>query len=232
MEQKRCTDCSAYKDASEFPTRKGKTEGSLRVSKKCRCCFRLAARQYTASRPAESIAAERNKAKMYREKNREACIARQKTWAIKNSQKVAEKKRAWAKANPKKVKELARASYLRNKENLSEARRVRYREDPLFALKIVLRNRLSRLLRMKSRPKTFSGQEVLGCSISQLYEHLQNQFAPGMSWENRGTWHVDHVVPLSSAKNESDLKALCHFSNLQPLWGRDNISKGAKVNPG
>ena len=50
-----------------------------------------------------------------------------------------------------------------------------------------------------------------------------------MSWENHGEWHIDHKKPLASAKTEEELKKLCHYTNLQPLWALDNIRKGAKT---
>ena len=50
-----------------------------------------------------------------------------------------------------------------------------------------------------------------------------------MSWENQGKWHIDHIIPLSSAANEEELYKLCHFTNLQPMWATDNIRKGSKI---
>jgi hypothetical protein len=50
-----------------------------------------------------------------------------------------------------------------------------------------------------------------------------------MSWENRSEWHIDHIVPLSSAKSEAEIIFLNHYSNLQPLWAKDNIQKSNKM---
>ena len=51
-----------------------------------------------------------------------------------------------------------------------------------------------------------------------------------MNWKNHSVkgWHVDHIKPLSSAKNYEDFKKLCHYTNLQPLWAKDNLIKGDK----
>jgi hypothetical protein len=76
--------------------------------------------------------------------------------------------------------------------------------------------------------KTF---EIVGCTPQQLKEHIQLQFKDNMSWENYGYygWHIDHIIPLSSANTEKELYKLCHFTNLQPLWAEDNLKKSNKM---
>ena len=72
---------------------------------------------------------------------------------------------------------------------------------------------------------------MIGCSPQFLKEHLEKQFKDGMNWENYGLygWHIDHIIPLSSAQNEDDIYKLCHYTNLQPLWAKDNLSKGNRI---
>ena len=71
--------------------------------------------------------------------------------------------------------------------------------------------------------------DMLGCEWGFLKAHIEAQFTEGMSWGNRRLWHIDHIIPLASAKDEATLVRLCHYSNLQPLWKKDNQSKGAKM---
>jgi len=59
--------------------------------------------------------------------------------------------------------------------------------------------------------------------------YIEKQFTKGMSWKNHGEWHIDHIIPLSSAKTEKELYELCHYTNLQPLWKTDNLSKNNKI---
>ena len=70
----------------------------------------------------------------------------------------------------------------------------------------------------------------IGCSLEELKLHLEKQFKPGMTWENHGEWHIDHIIPLASAKTEEDLYKLNHYTNLQPLWAIDNLKKSNKIN--
>ncbi|APU88886.1 conserved hypothetical protein [Virus Rctr197k] len=71
----------------------------------------------------------------------------------------------------------------------------------------------------------------LGCTIGELMVHLESKFQPGMTWDNYGEWHIDHVRPLASfdLTDSEQCKRACHFTNLQPLWGPDNLAKGAKL---
>ena len=71
----------------------------------------------------------------------------------------------------------------------------------------------------------------MGCDIEFLKKHLENQFLDGMTWDDKGFygWHIDHIIPLSSAKTEEDVYKLCHYTNLQPLWAKDNYNKGSKI---
>lgn len=100
--------------------------------------------------------------------------------------------------------------------------------DPKYKLAHCLRVRVSDALFSKRWNKSNTLKNYLGCSLDQLIEHLENLFVPGMTWENHGDWHIDHIMPLSSAKSPQNLYDLCHYKNLQPLWKIDNISKGSR----
>lgn len=74
--------------------------------------------------------------------------------------------------------------------------------------------------------------KLLGFTVEQLVRHLELQFSPGMSWDNYGEWHVDHRVPLASFRyetsNDDEFRQAWALTNLQPLWAKQNISKGAR----
>lgn len=69
--------------------------------------------------------------------------------------------------------------------------------------------------------------------MPEFMAYLEAKFTDGMSWKNYGKWHIDHIKPLASfdLTDPEQVKAACHFTNLQPLWASDNISKGAKTEP-
>jgi hypothetical protein len=103
------------------------------------------------------------------------------------------------------------------------------REDPIWNLIHRLRVRTNSIFKAKDWKKENKTYELLGCTGHTLKNHLESQFVQGMTWENKGKWHLDHIIPLSSAKTEDELFKLCHYTNLQPLWGEDNLKKGNRM---
>lgn len=105
---------------------------------------------------------------------------------------------------------------------------IRRLNDINFKILENLRNRLNRAL--KYNYKHSSVVELLGCSINFLKQHLENKFKPGMSWSNYGQWHIDHIKPcaLFDLSIPEQQKICFNYRNLQPLWAKDNLSKGSK----
>lgn len=123
--------------------------------------------------------------------------------------------------------------YLKNKKKINKQRclrqKQRRKEDIEFKIKCYLRSRLYNAL--KNNYKVGSSIKSLGCKISELKIYLEKQFQEGMTWENYGKWHIDHIKPLSifDLTNHKELLEACHYSNLQPLWEYDNLIKSSKV---
>lgn len=128
-------------------------------------------------------------------------------------------------------------SQCRSCKNLSRRKAVlvRHRErmttDIQYKLKHVIRSRFSSAL--AGNYKNGSAIESLGCTIGELKIYLENQFQEGMTWGNHGKygWHIDHIIPLSSfdLTIKKSINKACHYTNLQPLWAKDNLQKGIKI---
>lgn len=114
------------------------------------------------------------------------------------------------------------------KDYRTKYEKTKYHTDPIYKLRFILRRRFRCAL--KNNSKKGSAVKFLGCSIQFFKEYIQNKFIENMTWENHGQWHLDHIKPLSSFNllDENDLKLALHYTNYQPLWAKDNLSKGAK----
>lgn len=97
----------------------------------------------------------------------------------------------------------------------------RCRRDPAYRMFRSVHRRSGQALR-----GAYSPTSALGCSLPALSRHIEEQFKTGMSWDTYGQWEVDHIVPLSGANTLRDAISLCHYTNLQPLWKRENLIKG------
>jgi hypothetical protein len=113
------------------------------------------------------------------------------------------------------------------KEYLKQKRQ----NDPTFKLKTNLSNRIREVFNKTKSNKNNSTLEILGCTLDEFKQHIESQFEPWMTWDNYGckspsgpdtTWDLDHIIPVSSAVNEDDIKRLNHYTNFQPLCSFQN----------
>jgi hypothetical protein len=109
--------------------------------------------------------------------------------------------------------------------------RERYQTDLLFKLKHDLRQRMYKAL--NGSQKSSTTQSLLGCSVEEFKTYIESLWLEGMTWENRGPfgWHIDHIDPCDyfDLSDPQQQKKCFHYTNLQPLWWRDNLVKGKKV---
>ena len=152
-------------------------------------------------------------------KNIELCKQRAKVARLKRGAE-AERLRLnlWKKNNREKANLQMQREYYR-----------RYRNDTKYRLSIVLRTRLRSAL--KKGIKKTSAVGSLGCSLEEFKKYIEKMFKPGMGWDNwsyRG-WHLDHKKPISyfDLTNKEELQKALHYTNLQPMWGKENQKKGA-----
>lgn len=125
----------------------------------------------------------------------------------------------------KNIKRKTKSARVKINENM----RRKYRENQVVLVKTRFRNILAQALRRNKYGKKSKANEILGCSWDKLKAYIESQFQQGMTWENRSAWHIDHIIPLASAKTEEDVIRLNHYTNLQPLWAADNLRKSDKL---
>lgn len=114
-----------------------------------------------------------------------------------------------------------------NRKKLNEYRNNKMKTDIGFRISANLRSRLSTLLSRNKFEKSNSTLKLLGCTLEELKLYLESKFQKGMTWENYGEWHIDHIKACSKfdLSKSSEQKKCFHYSNLQPLWKVDNLKK-------
>ena len=171
-----------------------------------------------------------------------------KKYWLKNRDRINFRNREWSKTE--EGQKSIKASRLKNRDQLLKYQTERrnkpgYREyfrkyyknwinkklktDTHFKLKQALSHRIWGAL--KGQVKSKRTMELLGCTIDELWIHMESKFTEGMTKENYGKWHVDHIMPCASFDlTDPEQQAKCfHYTNLQPLWALDNIKKGNRV---
>lgn len=159
--------------------------------------------------------------------NKEEHLARSYGWASRNVNFLRDYQRKYREEN-KNIIALQKSEWFQeNKSRVIFNKRVRRQTDLNFRLSEYLRSRINKAV--KGGWKAGSAVSDLGCSIDEFKVWIYSQFESGMTWDNYGEWHLDHVIPLSSFDLENRMEFLeaCHWLNYQPLWAKDNLSKGA-----
>jgi hypothetical protein len=128
----------------------------------------------------------------------------------------------------------------RNKRWRSKARgyfsnyiKERNKNDLDYKLRNNLRSRIRAALKHQSASKDLGTAKLVGCTMAELRAHLERQFKDGMTWDNHGDWHIDHIKPcVAFDLTDAEQQRECfHYTNMQPLWAEDNRSKGATYEP-
>lgn len=212
-----CYGCSRANQRKYFKTDKGK-EALKRASKsdalkKAQAKYRISDKGKEALRKGQKKYKQTEKGKISRKKT-------EQTTAFKESVKRYKKTEAGKKSN-------------------AQAQRIYYEKHPEKKISLRLRNYIREILKSSNTKKNLSSIELTGCTQDELVKHIEKQFLYEMNWENyghgEGKWHVDHIVPINYFEKNYDFsnldiqKIAFNYSNLQPMWGHENQSKGAKI---
>jgi hypothetical protein len=174
----------------------------------------LNAREFRRVNKAKALQSSRDSYRKYKEKR----LTNNRVYRENNKIKIALMNKQWAEKNKEHKRAYARMYHKNRRLN-----------DPLYALSCRCRVRITDVFRCMGFTKRSKSSEMLGCDWDTLKQFIEQQFTDGMDWTNRDQWHIDHITPLASAKTEERLIELCHYTNLQPLWASENMSKGSKI---
>ena len=182
----------------------------------------------------------KDKIKQYLFKNKDKLRKQHKKYELKNKDKRKQQHKQWRLKNKNKYDEYQEQYKIKNRDKLKKDRlknRDILRKYKIRRLKnnlnYRLRSRLSTRIYMavKKYKKSKSTMQLVGCSLDYLKDYLESQFDDEMSWNNYGEWHIDHIIPCTSFDlSKPKQQQVCfHYSNLQPLWAIDNMSKGNRI---
>lgn len=212
---KKCKKCNENKQLGEFELRKD--SGTYRGS--CILCQNAVKAGWYAN----DVKEQRTKRKKYRDNNKERAAKINAKYYQENQEKILKRTKIYREKNKDKIRIRKR-----------EYERKRRKEDTNYRISKALRSRLRDVIKSSyTKRKAGSAVRDLGCTVGELKLHLESKFTKGMSWDNHGEWHIDHIIPLASFNltNREQVKVACHYTNLQPLWAEDNLKKGARMPP-
>ena len=249
METKICSKCGIEKLINKFHKTKNNKDG---LAYYCKKCVSEISRNYNKNN------AERKKKseKQWRENNPEKVKAWRKKYYKENQEKILEYAKIYTKEYYKKNKERIKANnklsgyrkkyYQINKVKIKKysekhkERRKKYiriyqreklRNDPVYRLNSHIRFAIWNSL--KGNKNRHSWEKLVGYDCQELKEHLEKQFRDGMTWENYGKWHLDHILPISlfnvTGIKSKGFKRCWALENLQPMWAKENLSKSNKL---
>ena len=239
--EKSCKRCCETKNVEQFGKNKNNKDG---VSIYCKDCERERSKKFNK----ENKEKRKQISKKWRDNNKEKQKESIKKYLEKNPEmkssirikkyrndpefikKEKERRKKYYQDNIEKEREKRKKYYYENKINErkknNEWKKNNLKTDPLARIKKNVRDRIREFLTGKNKSKrTF---DIIGLDKENFKLYIESKFTEGMSWENYGEWHLDHIKPLYLSENEEDLLLLNHYTNLQPLWAEDNLRKNRK----
>ena len=220
---KLCVGCKLLKNFKCFSKNKTKKDGFNGYCKECQ-------KKYREKNKLKNICYQ----KEYRKNNKDKIRLIDKKYKIKNKKKIKERDRIYREKHKDQIKINHKRWYVENKEYIRQYKNQKYHEKH----KHIPQQRLLSSLRARIRiaigkgKKSAKTMELVGCSLMDLRNHIEKQFVDGMKWENYGVygWHIDHIRPCSSfdLTDIKQQKRCFHYTNLQPLWAKDNLLKSNK----
>jgi len=242
---KKCNYCLEEKDLIEFPKKGAKCKECTSNHKKRyyyenRDDLLSKAKEY-AIKNSERIKEYKNDYnknnpnldyhKKYREDNKKLISEKRKEYYEKNKEEIKEKVREYINDNREYVNNRKKQNRDNKKEYYNELNRAyvsnKKKNDSLYRLKCSIRNLISQSFKSQFTKKSKKTIEILGCDYECFKNHIENQFTEDMNWDNYAIyWQLDHKIPISWSNTELEVYELNKYTNFQPLYWKDNITKG------
>jgi hypothetical protein len=225
---KQCSKCKQTKEPEMFYKNRSSLDGLRTNCKSCSKQYREDTKEHQKEYRKKYWEKEGDKHNKKKRENYNPEFKRK--YYEENKISILEKRKNYYQENSDQKKSYQRDYQKNNKEKRNIYLRERRKNDENFRLVTNIRNLiLNSFLNMGYRKDTRT-QEILGCSYEDFKKYLESKFEPWMSWENRGLyngeekygWDIDHIFPVSEAKNKEDIINLNHYTNLQPLCSKTN----------
>lgn len=232
---KNCSKCKILKAFEEFSQHRGRKDGLQRRCKTCVRGFYLKNKTQIASQ--HKIYNLKHKkelvlrGKTYYLENKERIAVRNKNYYLKNKEKVAEQSKKYRSEHRAQLAIQKKDYNLKHKKQMALHSKNRKKIDIQYRITTNLRSRIWKAIKINL--KSGSAVRDLGCTIPELKFYLEGQFQDGMTWANWSMegWHIDHKIPLTffDLTNRAQFLQAAHYTNLQPMWAKDNIKKSNKI---
>jgi hypothetical protein len=232
-ETKICTKCKLDIKISNFHKDKNTKDG---VRSHCKDCIRdnnNNNKDKYKKRRKESYSPDSKKE--YYKKNKQIILEKNKEYSLLNKQKLIQYRIQRYNNDKERFLNYTKDYYTQNRKKVInkqlEYEKKRLKNDNLYRFKCNIKSNIrSSFSRGQSKYKKETNTEkILGCKIADFQKYIASKFENGMSFDNHGKWHIDHIIPLATAKTIEDVIKLNHYTNLQPLWAIDNYKKGAQT---
>lgn len=256
METQICRKCGIEKSLDNFNFITD-TKKYAKICKKCKSEYDKEYRKKNKKRIIKRDEARRHTlkykqyqkeySKKYYQKNKEK-LKKYQAYYRNNNSKRKEYEKNYRKINEQKIKNYSKTYALMHKEEkrikdktyrlehrneITQRKKEKLKNDPILSFKSRIRNNIRQSFERQKQVKNNKLEEICGCSIDMLIEHLiktyETNYNTKWDWKFVQEVHIDHKMPLVTAKTEEDVIKLCHYTNLQLLKARDNLKKGSKI---
>lgn len=232
MSLKKCKTCKIELPLCNFTKDKYAKDGVWSKCKSCNKSYNDKRKEYKSNWYQENKEANKERIKKYRLENKERNVKYSKLYYKQNTDYIKACNKNYYQKNKEYILERNKKYDEANKDSVRKLKnkytKERSKIDPFFKFIRNSRRLIIGAFKRKGIKKNTKTEQILGCTFVEFKAHIETLFGVGMTFENYGKWHIDHIVPLATAKTEEDVLKLNHYTNLQPLWAKDNLSKGSK----